>query len=572
MGQRIVIVGAVAAGASAAAKARRTSEQAEIVLIDAGPYMSFANCGLPYYVGGEIARRSDLLVADAKSFARRFRVDVRLGTAATGVSRAERTIELRRGDGPGETLGYDRLILATGTTPVRPPIEGLDAPNVLSCRTVPDADAITERLAALAGSPDVPQAAILGGGYIGLECAEQLLGRGLKVTVVEMADQLMGPLDAEMAQPLQTALEEAGAEVILADAVDRMEIGDDGGATAAILASGRRVPLDVAIVGLGVRPNVALAEGAGIKLGPTGAIAVDARGRTSDPAVYAAGDNAEAVFLPTGTPVNIPLAGPANKQGRVAGANAALDLLDAPDDDPRRLSFTGVLATAVVRVCGTVAGGTGLSEKLARRMGIDVATAYVPGPSHASYYPGAEGMLIKLVYAPTDGKLLGAQVVGGDGVDKRIDVLATAVYAGLTVEDLEQLDLGYAPPLGSAKGPVVMAGFVAANALRGSAPSIGPMELLEEMQADDKPLVVDVRTPAEHAAGSYGPAVNIPLDELRDRIDEVPADRPVVVHCGVGYRSYLAQQILRNHGRRNVRNLLGGFSLLQRASRLKNPS
>jgi rhodanese-related sulfurtransferase len=329
----------------------------------------------------------------------------------------------------------------------------------------------------------------------------------------------------------------------------------------AILNSGRSVKFDLAIIATGVRPNVELAQKAGITLGRTGAIAVDGQQRTSDPAIYAAGDNCESVYLPTGDPVNIPLAGPANKQGRVAGQNAALDLQDVDRDNPHRLRMRGVLGTGIVRVCGVVAGGTGLTEKAATRSGVDVAVSYVIGTNHAGYYPNAALLGLKLVFAPQDGRLLGAQAVGGgDGVDKRLDVLATAIHGSMTVEDLEHLDLCYAPPFGSAKDIVIMAGFIAANAQRGISPAISPITLRQELQSDTPPLVVDVRDEREFETEHLKMAVNIPLEDLRERLEEIPKDHPVVVHCSVGYRSYVAQQILRQHGWTNVRNLYGGFA------------
>ncbi|MFZ0256139.1 MAG: FAD-dependent oxidoreductase [Gammaproteobacteria bacterium] len=403
------------------------------------------------------------------------------------------------------------------------------------------------------------RALIMGGGYIGLECAEQFIQRGIRTTVAEAQEQLMGPLDPEVTQPIQEALENAGATVILNDAVARIDaVGDRN---QAILNSGRLVKFDLAIIATGVRPNVELAQKAGIALGRTGAIAVDGQQRTSDPAIYAAGDNCESVYLLTGDPVNIPLAGPANKQGRVAGQNAALDLKDVDRDDPHRLRMRGVLGTGIVRVCGVVAGGTGLTEKAATRSGVDVAVSYVIGTNHAGYYPNAALLGLKLVFAPQDGRLLGAQAVGGgDGVDKRLDVLATAIHGGMTVEDLEHLDLCYAPPFGSAKDIVIMAGFIAANAQRGISPGISPITLRQELQSDTPPLVVDVRDEREFETEHLKMAVNIPLEDLRERIEEIPKDQPVVVHCSVGYRSYIAQQILRQHGWANVRNLYGGFA------------
>lgn len=573
MTSRIVIVGGVAAGASAAAKARRTNESVEIVMFDRGPYMSYANCGLPYYVGGEIASRDALFVSKPDRFTGFFNVDVRLDTAITSICASERTVSyINPLNGPA-TLAYDRLILATGTVPIVPPIDGLDGPNVFYCRTVPDVDAIMQRLSRLlpremegglflnvkdAGF----QALVIGGGYIGLECAEQLVQRGFRVTVVEAQDQLMGPLDQEMAHPVELELRDAGVEVILNDGVSRLESA--GNRSRAVLKSGHEVTFDIAIIGTGVRPNVELATSAGLRLGKTGAIAVDVHQRTSDPFIFAAGDNCETIFVPTGEPVNIPLAGPANKQGRIAGQNAAIDLAGVTQADARRLRMRGVLGTAIVRVGKVVAGGTGLGEKMAKRAGIDVAVVYVIGPSHAGYYPGARLMLLKLLYAPRDGRLLGAQAVGQDGVDKRLDVLATAIQGGLTVEDLEGLDLCYAPPFGSAKDVVVMAGFVAANAYRGTSPGASPLTLLHEHASETPPFLADVRTRREFEDGHLPQAINIPLDELRDRLTEIPRECPVVVQCGTGYRSYVAQQILLNSGWTNVRNLYGGYGLAKR--------
>ena len=573
MSKRIVIIGGVAAGASAAAKARRTSEEAEIIVIEAGPYMSFANCGLPYYVGGEIPSRDDLFVASPEMFAKRFGIDVRLRTVATAVHRDRKAVTVQKPDGSADEVPYDRLILATGTVGVVPPIEGLQRENVFTVRTVPDVDAITEHLArvgapghdavaAEAASDSPVSAAVIGGGYIGLETAEQLRHRGLKVTVIEMQEQVMpGAVDAEMAWPLQQACQEAGIEVLTGQAVSRIE--DRDGCSVAVTSAGREVPFDLGILSVGVRPNVELAAAAGLELGRTGAIAVDAFQRTSDEAIYAAGDNSETPHLVLGEAVNIPLAGPANKAGRAAGANAALDLAGAGDSDTHRLRLAGVLGTGVVRVCGQVAAMTGLSEKLARHHGIDYEVTYMPGSSHAGYYPGATRLLIKLLWSPADGKLLGAQCVGTDGVDKRIDVLATALVAGLAVEDLENLDLCYAPPFGSAKDPVIQAGSAAANTRRGIMPAITPAELFQRLAAGEEIDVIDVRTPREYQAGHLEMARNIPVDELRDRLAEVPESKPVALHCGVGYRSYVAQQILRHHGRGNALNVLGGYGLLR---------
>ena len=575
MGKRIVIIGGVAAGASAAAKARRTSKDAEIVLFESGPYMSFANCGLPYYIGGEITNRASLFVSDPFTFEVRFDIDVRLSTSVVAISRDKREVEYIGPDGERSSLAYDRLIITTGTVPIVPPVEGIDGPHMFFCRTVPDVDAIMERLDRILprdmegmreteGSRFVTRketgvrALVIGGGYIGLECAEQFIHRGIHTTIVEAQDQLMAVLDPEVTRPVQDAIESAGGKVILNDAVIRIKTKGDR--SIAFLESGLEEKFDLAIIATGVLPNVELAEKAGLELGKTGAIAVDAWQRTSDPTIYAAGDNCESIHLSTGDLVNIPLAGPANKQGRVAGHNAALDLENVDREDAVRLRMRGVLGTGIVRACGVVAAGTGLAEKAAQKAGIKIAVSYVIGTNHAGYYPNAAALGLKIVFSPEDGRLLGAQAVGSDGVDKRIDVLATAILAGMTVEDLEHLDLCYSPPFGSAKDIVIMAGFISANALRGISPAISPLNLRDELRGDTPPLVIDVRDEREHDSERLEGAVNIPLEDLRDRLSEVPKDRPVVVHCSVGYRSYLAQQTLQQHGWTNIRNLYGGFA------------
>ena len=567
MSKRIVIVGGVAAGASAAAKARRVSEDVEIVLVEAGKYVSFANCGLPYYVGGEIARREDLFVVTPQMFRSRFDIDVRCETVAAAVEPRRKCVTLVHA-GDSRELQYDRLILATGTEAVIPPIPGLDQAGMFTVRTVMDVDAIVARLAevhpagdratagAEAGAESPARALVIGGGYIGLEMAEQLRRRGLHVTIVEMLPQLLSAMDPEMAVPVQSAMVEAGCEVMLGDAVARITAAE--GRNVAVTKSGRRVPFDLGIVSVGVRPNVELAKSAGIKLGATGAIAVDRSQRTSDPSIYAAGDNSETFHAVLGRAVNIPLAGPANKAGRVAGANAALDLCGAPADDPQRLWMPDVLGTAIVRAGGAVAAVTGVTETQARREGIECAVMYLPGRSHAEYYPGAAMVLLKLIYAPATGKLLGAQGVGGPGVDKRIDVIATAIKAGLTVEDLEDLDLCYSPQFGSAKDATILAGFAAANTRREVMPAMTPGEMFDRIEAGQPLTVLDVRTQPEWDAGHVEGAMHVELGRLRKRIAEVPADKPLAVTCGSGYRSYLAQRILINAGRKDVYNVLGG--------------
>ncbi len=563
MAKRIVVVGGVAAGASAAAKARRTSEDVEIVLLEAGPYISFSNCGLPYWLGGEITRREALLVMTAEAFARRFSADVRVSTTATAIDRQRRTVTVQDGDGRQEDIGYDRLILATGAEAIRPPIRGLDRDDVFHLRTIPDVEALNrciDRKTATAPGQQL-RALVIGGGYIGVEAAEQLARRGLKVALVEMADQLMLALDREIAYPLQVALVKAGCQVFTGQAVTEIVARDE--AAAAVTAAGREVPFDVAIVAAGVKPNVALAQAAGLVLGTSGAIKVDRYQRTSDALVYAAGDNSQVPHAVLGRAVNIPLAGSANKAGRVAGANAALDLMGASDEDIRRLHLGGVLGSAIVRAGKRTAAVTGLTETAARTEGIPADVTYMVATQHAEYYPAARLLLVKLLYSPDNGRLLGAQAVGAEGVDKRIDVLATAIQGGLTVEDLEQLDLCYAPPFSSAKDIAVLAGFAGANTRRGQMPAVGPSELLEELAGPNPPVLLDVRTAAEYELGHLDGSVHIYVNDLRQRIGEVPSDRPVVAYCTVGYRSYQAQRILMNRGYTNVRNLLGGYWLVE---------
>ena len=560
MAKRIVIVGGVAAGASAAAKARRTSEDIDIVLLEAGPYISFANCGLPYWLGGEVAQRNALLVTTAEAFAQRFRVDVRVNTAATAIDRQKRTVTVRSGKGAGEALDYDRLILATGAQAIRPPIKGLDRDDVFHLRTIPDVEAIRQCIDRKAsGATGRARGAGDRRGVHrrrGRRTAHPPETQGRAGGDGRAAHACTGPRDG-----LPTPGVAGQGRVRGAHGPGRHRDRRAGRAPPPSRRGGE-VPFDLAIVAAGVRPNVALAQAAGLTIGASGAIKVDHFQRTSDAMIYAAGDNSQVPHAVLNRAVCIPLAGSANKAGRAAGANAALDLMGASDEDDRRLHLAGVLGTAIVRAGETTAAVTGLTETAARKEGLPVAVTYLAAPHHADYYPGARRLTVKLVYSPDDGRLLGAQAVGPAGVDKRIDVLATAVQAGLTVEDLEQLDLSYAPPFGSAKDVVLLAGFAAANTRRGQMPAITPTELREELAGANPPAVLDVRSAAEHAAGHLDGAIHIPIDEL-PRIREVPTDRAVVVHCGGGYRSYLAQRILMNRGFTNVRNILGGFGLIQ---------
>jgi NADPH-dependent 2,4-dienoyl-CoA reductase/sulfur reductase-like enzyme/rhodanese-related sulfurtransferase len=565
--RRLVVVGGVAAGASAAAKARRTTEEIEIIVLESGPYISFANCGLPYYLGGEIESRNSLFVTNPRDFSVRFNVDVRTGTTATKLDRERKTVTTIDSHGGEQEIPYDRLVLATGTEALCPPVPGLDSDSIFTVRTVPDVDRIVARLKSLnvmrtgnSGRPNPPaRVLVIGAGYIGLETAEQFRHLGLDVTIVELADQVMSTLDPEMAFPIETALKNAGINLVLSDGL--REIDEVEGVSMARTVSGIEIPFEVGILAAGVKPRVELAVDAGIKLGGSGAVRVDECQRTCDPSVFAAGDSCEVLHLVTGQPVNLPLAGPANKAGRIAGANAALDLIGAGESDPRRLKLQGVLGTAVVRVFGVFAAATGLTERAARKAGIEYDSTFLTGLNHAGYYPGAETLQMKVLFEAGKGRLLGAQCCGGAGVERRIDILATAISGGLGIEDLEQLDLCYSPPVGSAKDIAILAGFSGSNVRRGIMPYISPAEFSDFLKANKAAAVVDVRTTREYLKGHLEGAVHIPLDELRGRTEEVPLDGPVLVYCQSGHRSYIAQQMLMNLGRTDVRNLIGGYGL-----------
>lgn len=542
--RRIVIIGGVAGGASAAARARRVDEDAEILMLERGRYISFANCGLPYYVGGEIGDRSALLLQTPESFKARFNVDAAVEQEAVAIDRANRTVrvrDLRTGEERDEP--YTALILAPGALPIKPPLPGIDLPNVYTVRSVPDSDAIRT----FVEKHQARRAVVVGAGFIGLEMVENLVRRGLEVVLVEKADQVLPPLDPEMAAFVNLALEQMGVEVVLGDGIAAFT-EQDGRAAAVRLESGRQVAGDLFVLGLGVRPDTKLAREAGLEIGPAGGIKVDAHMRTSDPHIYGAGDAVEVVNLVTGQPGLIPLAGPANKAGRVAGANAAGD----------SLTFPGALGTAIVRVGETVAASAGLSEKAARKAEVAVNVSYTMSGHHADYYPGAAQMVIKLVWEADTGRLVGAQAVGADGVDKRMDVFATAITGNLTVEDLTNLDLAYAPPFGSAKDPTIVAGMHAQNIRREQVQVITPRALTEALE-EGRPLqVVDVRAPYEYAVDGLPGAVNIPLEELRSRIVELDAARETVVYDGNGQLGYWAARILAQRGFR-VSSLTGGL-------------
>lgn len=540
----IVVIGGVAAGASAAAKARREDEYATIIVYEKGEYVSFANCGLPYYVGDEIKKESSLLLHTPKSLKERFNLDVYVKHEVLAIQ-PEQSVVVVKNLLTDEVFSqhYDACIIATGAKPVVPPIEGIKAANIQLLRTVPDA--ITLKSMIVEGK--VKKAVVIGGGFIGLEAIENLIRQGVSVTIIEKAPQVLTPFDIEMTTPVMEELSGMGVEVILQNGITRF-VGSENQATAVVLEDGSTVPADVFILSIGVRPDVTLAADAGIRLGRTGAILVDEYMQTSIPGIYAAGDAVECKHRVHEQSVWIPLAGPANKQGRVAGANAA----------GGRMKFKGAYGTSIVRVGEVVAAKTGLSEKECQQAGLETIVTYNYHGHHVGYYPGAEGMMIKLIAEDNDGRILGAQIVGKDGVDKRIDVIATAIYANMTVEDLEQLDLAYAPPFGAAKDPVVMAGMQQSNIIRGEIMSCTPAELDKKMTQNQLQLL-DVRNPNEWAEGGIPNAIQIPLHELRSRIGELDPEKEVVVHCKSGQRSYFAAKFLSQMGFSRVINLTGGF-------------
>ncbi|MHB1472575.1 MAG: FAD-dependent oxidoreductase [Dermatophilaceae bacterium] len=563
-GMRIVIVGGVAGGMSAAARARRLDEHAEIVVLEQGAYVSFANCGLPYHLSGEIAQRDALLLHTPESLAESLNLDVRTGHRVTSIDRHARKITIAAGEDT-YALPYDALLLSPGAEAVRPPIEGLDHPAVHTLRTVPDVDALRDRIEELLDTRDqtgqAPRAVVIGAGFIGLEAVEALTSRGLQVHLVELADHVLPPMDAELAPLLADELTAHGVDLRLGvsaqavapvGAVEQSAENSSTGPVTVTLSDGATLTADLVIVNVGVRPASALAREAGLDLGPTGAIRVDADQHTSDPHIWAVGDAVEVTQAITGARIPVPLAGPANRQGR-----RAADSICRRRTTPQ----AAVLGTAIVRVFGLTAATTGANQATLRRAGIEHEVVHIHPGHHAGYFPGSEEMHLVASFAP-DGRLLGAQGVGRAGVDKRIDILATAIRAGMSADDLAELELAYAPPYGSAKDPVNMLGFVAQNALDATMPQWQAQDLDEAMATT---LVLDVRSQSEFAEGHLDGALNIPHLELRARLDEVTAvaaGRGVSAYCARGVRSYLATRVLRSVGL-DARSLSGGWLTLQ---------
>ncbi|MCI0184687.1 FAD-dependent oxidoreductase [Sulfoacidibacillus ferrooxidans] len=536
---KVVIIGGVALGAGAAAKVRRMDETAEIVIIEKGPHVSFANCGLPYYLGGVIPDRNDLLLHTPESLKARFEIDVRTRQEVIAIDRTRKVVSVRNivtGDIYEET--YHKLVLALGAKPLIPPFPGLHLPGIFSVRNVPDVDAIKQFITLY----QAKRVVMIGAGFIGLEMAENLRALGLRVTLIEKATQVLPPFDEEMTSRVVDELKRMGITTVLGDGVSSFT-GDDR-ARSVILESGKEVQADVFILGLGVRPDVQLAKDAGLALGVTGALKVNDMMQTSDPDIYAGGDMAEVKYMIDGKMHWIALAGSANKQARIIGMNVC----------GMHVKFRGALGTSIVRVGAVNIGMTGMTERAAKAAGIPYFVSYNTAGHHASYYPGAHDITIKLIVEQSTGRLIGGEVVGREGVDKRVDVLATAIFGRMTVEDLADLDLAYAPPVSSAKDPVIMAGMAAEHVYDGT------VELLNEWPTDPLQFqIVDVRRPDETAKGMLPHAINIPLDELRTRIAELDPQKPTILYCRSGQRSYFAHQILKGHGFTQVQNMSGGY-------------
>ena len=544
LARRILIVGGVAGGASCAARLRRLDESVEIAIFDRGPYVAFANCGLPYYVGDVIADERALLVASPEMFRGRFNIEVHTSTDVIGIDRAARTIvvrDLRTGN--SRTERYDALVLSPGAAPIRPQLPGVDLPGVFAVRTIPDSRRIRSWIADRRASTAV----VVGGGFIGLEMVENLIHRGLSVTVLEKLPQVMPPLDPEVAVPLTEHLIAKGVQLHLGDGLARIDEGADG-RLIVVAESGASFPADLVILAIGVRPETELAKVAGLQIGSRGGIVVDAQMRTSDPRIWAVGDVVEVPDVVTGQDTVLPLAGPANRQGRVAAESIA----------GRTTQFRGIQATAVVGVLGLTVASTGASEKGLRRAGVtSFEKVYLHPGHHAGYYPGARPIHLKLLFSVPDGRILGAQAIGLEGVEKRIDVIATAIQFRGTVHDLAEAELCYAPQFGAAKDPVNLAGMLAENVLNGDMP-VADWLVLDRTDA----LLVDVREPDEFAGGHIPNAINLPLSQMRDRYAELPTNREIWTCCGVGQRAYFATRFLMQHGYRS-RNLSGGYATYQ---------
>ncbi|MDR3586251.1 MAG: FAD-dependent oxidoreductase [Desulfosporosinus sp.] len=540
MSKKVLIVGGVAGGASAAARLRRLDEEVEIIIFERGEHISYANCGLPYYISGVIDDREALLVSKPEAMRNRFLIDVRIYSEVTRIFPEEKVVEIQERNGKVYRESYDQLILAPGAAALRPPIPGIDDIEALVVRNVVDIDQIKRFI-----DEQQPQtAAVIGGGFIGLEMAENLHARGVDTTIIEMSNQVMAPLDYEMAAILHEHIFNKGLNLILEDGVKSFAKKEKGALIT--LQSGGEVQADLIILAIGVKPEIKLAKEAGLTIGDLGGIKVNERLQTSDPNIYAVGDVIEVKHLVTGQAALLPLAGPANKQGRIVA-----DIIAGRDSQ-----YKGTQGTGIAKVFDLVAASTGANEKMLKKLGIPHEVSFTHSNSHASYYPGATRLSIKLIFDPSDGRVLGAQAVGAQGVDKRIDDIAGVIRNQGTVYDLQELELAYAPPFSSAKDPVNMAGYVAENIINGDVRMIQWQELSKRTK---DVFIIDVRDEEERRAKFIPGSLHIPIDTLRSRLSELPHDKEIVVYCEIGLRGYIAYRILTQHGFTNVRNLAGGW-------------
>ncbi len=542
---KYLIIGGVAGGATTAARLRRIDEDSEIILFERGGYISYANCGLPYYIGGTIAEREDLFVQTPESFNARFKVDVRVNQEIITINREEKNVEVRDlVKGGTYTESYDKLVLSPGAEPVKPPIPGIESEGIFTLRSVPDTDKIHDYI----DSAKPNRAVIVGAGFIGLEMAENLHKRGIFVTIVEMADQVMSILDYEMAAEAHQHLKQKNVEFYLEDAVTAFKKGPKQRLTVE-LRSGKKLDTDMVILSIGVKPDITLAVKANLEIGEFGGIKVDEHLRTSDHNIYSLGDAIEFPHFISKQSMKIPLAGPANKQGRIVADNMVFG---------DKKIFKGTIGTGIAKVFDITVASTGLSEKQLKRAEMPFKSLIIHSGSHAGYYPGAIPMTIKILFDPENGLVLGGQAVGYDGVDKRIDIIASIIGMGGTVDDLAEVEHAYAPPFSSAKDPVNIAGMVAGNIIAGTTEHVSWTEVFSAEKKEDL-FLLDIRTEEEHALGTINGAKNIPLDDLRRRISEVPEDKKIIIFCGVGLRAYVGERILRQHGYTRVANLSGGY-------------
>lgn len=544
---KYVIVGGVAGGATAAARLRRVDETADILLLEKGPHISYANCGLPYYIGGVIAERDKLLVQTPEAFGKRFRIDVRVKNEVLAINAKAKTLTIRNADGKEYEEAYDKLLLSPGANPVKPPLEGIESEGIFTLRNVED----TDRIKAYVTGKQVKRAVVVGAGFIGLEMAENLHHAGIAVSVVEMGNQVMAPIDFSMAAHIHRHLIQKGVSLYLEEGVTHFQRTEQG--IIVYLKSGKTIAADMVLLSIGVRPATALAQQAGLKLGETGGIWVDEHLETSEKDIYAVGDAIEYPHPLTGKPWLNYLANPANRQGRIVADNMALG---------NTVSYEGAIGTSIAKVFDMTVASTGLAAKRLKQWGMEYQSSVTHSSSHAGYYPNALPITLKLTFHPRTGKLYGAQCVGYEGVDKRIDQIAGLIKRGGTVYDLMETEHAYAPPFSSAKDPIAIAGYVASNIVGGAMPAISWRELLEKKE---QVVLVDTRTAEEFSFGTIPGALNIPLDEMRERLAEIPADKPVVLFCAVGLRGYLAQRILMGRGYRDVRNLMGGYKTFSTA-------